>query len=71
MIQKLRELEGQLTPAEREERETAFQEMEQFLQTAAAAGGVDARISKSFPRKVRGGIRIDLEVIKGRACTPD
>jgi hypothetical protein len=65
-------LEGKLTRSEKAARAEAFQELRAYVQTMAAQGGLDAPVIKSFPRKkLKGGIRVDLEVITGRACVPD
>jgi hypothetical protein len=64
-------LEAQLTPAERRLREEALQQAREYVRNAGGRGGLHAPVHKSFPRKrLRGGIRVDLEVIAGRACVP-
>src|SRR5258708_1637799 len=68
----LDELKNKLTPAEQQARAGAFREARQFVRRAALAGGVTAPISKSFPRQpLKGGVRVDFEVIAGQACVPD
>jgi hypothetical protein len=68
----LDELEQKLSPAEQQERASAFREAREFVRRSARAGGITAPVSKSFPRKpLKGGIRVDFEVIAGQACVPD
>ncbi len=64
------ELESRLTPAQRQERESGFQQLRDFVRKAARAGGAP-RIKKTFPIPVVQRIRVDLEVITGLAAVPD
>jgi hypothetical protein len=71
--QMLDELHAKLTPAEQRERERAFAEARSYIAQVAAAGGASTppRVSKSFPRKaLKGGIRVDIEVLAGMAFVP-
>lgn len=68
----LDDLWQQLTLVERKEREEGFRQARRFVVAAAAASGVDAVVIVSFPKpKLKGGIRVDIEVRTGRACIPD
>jgi hypothetical protein len=72
ILRLLDRLEEKLTRRERAVREEAFREIRAYVRAMAAQGGLDAQVIKSFPRrKLKGGIRVDLEVITGRACVPD
>lgn len=62
-----RELYAMLTPAEQRAREDAFILAHQFIARSASKGGVDAPVSKSFPKGRT--VRVDIEVIKGKAFT--
>jgi hypothetical protein len=64
-------LEAQLTPLEKKIREKGFAQLRKAVETAAKAGGFWARQSRSFPKPPTGDIRVDLEVITGRAAAPD
>lgn len=66
-------LESSLTDPEMEVRQEAFQQARDYINRAARAGGVDAQVSKTFPNvsKIRSDIRVDIEVIKGKAFVPD
>src|SRR5262245_4883808 len=67
----LDELAGQLTDAELRARQSAVAQAREFINRAAQAGGVGP-VKKSFPLKpLRGGIRVDIEVQKGKAFVPD
>jgi hypothetical protein len=67
----LNDLYDRLTEVERRFREEAFIEAHDYVDVAAAAGGVGF-IKKSFPRKPRRDHRrIDIEVQKGLAFVPD
>jgi len=64
-------LKAQLTDKELAERAVGFAGAEQFMRNAAANGGVcagDVARSLSFPK--RGQIRVDIEVIQGKAFVP-
>jgi hypothetical protein len=64
-------LEAQLTPQEKKIREKGFAQLRKAVENAAKAGGFWARQSRSFPKPPVGDIRVDLEVITGRAAVPD
>jgi hypothetical protein len=64
-------LEARLTPKERRIREKGFAQLRRVVEQAAKAGGIWARSIRSFPQPPLGDIRVDLEVITGRACVPD
>src|SRR5690242_5335882 len=64
-------LEARLTPKERRIRERGFAQLRRAVEHAAKTGGVWARCIRSFPQPPLGDIRVDLEVITGRACVPD
>jgi hypothetical protein len=70
MMHLISKLESKLTPAERRERESGFQQLRDFIRKAARAGGTPT-IKKTFPIPVVQRIRVDLEVIKGLAAVPD
>ncbi len=64
-------LEARLTPRERKIREKGFAQLRRAVEQAVRAGGIWARCIRSFPQPPLGDIRVDLEVITGRACVPD
>lgn len=65
------ELEASLTPTARRERAEGFRQIREHVRRLAAAGGIDAPHIRSFPQPpLEGGIRVDLEVLAGRACVP-
>lgn len=65
----LQKLFHKLSKKEAKEREKAFNKAKKFVEQAGENGGVDAQVSKTFREKK--DIRVDLEVIKGRAFTQD
>jgi hypothetical protein len=68
MIARLDTLCGKLT---RREREECFEAARRFILTAPK-DGVDAGRPKTFRnRKLRGGVRVDIEIATGRACIDD
>src|SRR6266404_1737489 len=71
MLENCDRLENKLTEREKKEREQPLEEIRQFIQVAARAGGISAPASKSFKKRGSKDIRVDLEVIKGMACVPD
>jgi hypothetical protein len=72
MLALLDALWTKLPPRRQRARERFFEDAREFVRRAAASGGVDAPVSKSFPRRTgKDGIRVDLEVKTGRACVPD
>lgn len=71
MIARLGSLWGKLTRREQEEREECFEAARQCILTAPKEG-IDAGRPKTFRnRKLRGGVRVDLEIATGRACIDD
>lgn len=70
MIEMISRLESKLTPAQRRQRDAGFKQLKDFIRKAALAGGIPTT-KKTYPIPVVGGIRIDLEVIKGLAAVPD
>ncbi|MBE9142245.1 hypothetical protein [Planktothrix mougeotii] len=70
LVQKLK---NQLTPSQLREREESFKKVDKYITRAANAGGVDAPVSKSFLNfpKTDSKIRVDIEVITGKAFVPD
>lgn len=71
MLVKCDRLEGRLGTKEKRDREEAMARLRRFIANAAVGGGVEAPVSKSFLKSGSKDVRIDLEVIKGRACVPD
>lgn len=71
MLVKSDALEGQLISAEKQDRRQPLAQLRRFIRAAAKAGGVSAPLSKSWLKPGSRDIRVDLEVIKGRACVPD
>ncbi|MBK8397266.1 MAG: hypothetical protein IPL26_18775 [Leptospiraceae bacterium] len=63
----LQELENRIPKKEAEIRKNEFESARNFIQKASEKGGVDAPVSKSFKVQESKDIRIDIEVIKGRA----
>ena len=66
------ELESKLTPAEKRDREIAFEQLRQFIRNVQRKG-TGLPIVKQFlsVTELIRGIRVDLEVLKGRAAVPD
>lgn len=64
-------LEAQLTPQEKRIREKGLAQLRKAVENASKSGGFWARQSRSFPKPPMGDIRVDLEVITGRAAVPD
>jgi hypothetical protein len=60
-------LENRLSPSEAKIRTKAFEKARIFVNQAAKNGGIDAQISKSFRVKGTKDIRVDIEVITGKA----
>jgi hypothetical protein len=71
MLRKCDSLEGQLTPREASDRAEPLQRLRHHISRAARCGGVDAPHVMSFHKRGSQDIRVDLEVIKGKACVPD
>lgn len=62
---------GKLTRREQEEREECFEAARQCI-LAAPRDGMDAGRPKTFRnRKLRGGVRVDLEIATGKASIDD
>jgi len=60
-------LRASLSPSERAERERAFEQAEAWVR-ARPPGGVYAIVKKSFPNPpLKGGVRVDIEVLAGMA----
>lgn len=71
MLEWLERLWESLSHREQEERKDSYQKAKKCIEQAPA-GGIDAHVKKSFPnRKLRGGVRIDLEIETGKACIDD
>ncbi len=72
-IELVDKLENSLTNSELEVRQEAFQQAREYISRAKRIGGVDAPVSKTFPNrsKIRSDIRVDIEVITGKAFIPD
>ncbi len=71
MLRKCDSLEAQLTPSEATDRAEPLQRLRNYITAAARCGGVDAPHIKSFRKRGSKDIRVDLEVIKGKACVPN
>ncbi len=71
--QKVDTLEESLTLIERDSRKEGFQQVRDYINRAAKAGGVNAPVSKTFPNRSKGrsDVRVDIEVITGKAFVPD
>ncbi len=71
MLASLDRLWDKLTPQEQQDRVSCFADARRFVQQAPAAG-ISAVCMKSFRnRRLRGGVRVDLEVRAGSACVDD
>lgn len=64
-------LETKLTDREKNDRAQPLAQLRRFIRSAAQGGGVSAPVSKSWLKRASRDIRIDLEVVKGKACVPD
>jgi hypothetical protein len=67
-------LEGKLTPKQKRDRAEPFADVRRYVQKAGRAGGLWAHPRphrKSFPKRGSADIRVDLDVLRGRACVPD
>ena len=69
MMAMVTELESKLTPAERRDREIAFEQLRHFIRNGAKGYGLPI-VNRSFPYRIVRGIRIDLEVLTGRTAVP-
>lgn len=71
LVKLLDTLWATLTRGEQDDRKECYVDMKKYIEQAPA-GGIPAPLSKSFRnRKLRGGVRIDLEIRAGRACVDD
>jgi hypothetical protein len=71
VLDKLDNLWAKLSLQEQEDREDCFEKARKWVEGRPAAG-VDAPCSKTWNnRKMRGGIRVDLEIHLGKACVDD
>src|SRR5713226_9134697 len=60
---------GRLSKAEQRDRAECYRKVRQLIQNRQTVGPIDAPFIKSFTnRKMRGGIRLDVEVLTGQAC---
>jgi hypothetical protein len=67
---RLRGVSLKLTDKQQRRRERAFAQAHNFIDVCRVNGGIDAPVSQSFPQpKLQGGIRVDIEVHKGKAFT--
>lgn len=66
----VRQLEAMLTPGERRVRAAAFEKLRVYVHRVALQGGIGVR-TKTFPFRAVGGIRVDLEVLKGIAAVAE
>jgi len=48
-------------------RKKAFEKAEKFMEQAGVNGGVHAQVSKTFKMKNTKDVRVDIEIIKGKA----
>ena len=64
-------LEARLARKELRVRQEGFAQLRRTVEHGAKIGGLWARCLRSFPQPPIGDIRVDLEVITGRACVPD
>lgn len=64
-------LEAKLTDREKDDRAQPLSQLRRFIRSAAQGGGVSAPVSKSWLKRGSRDIRVDLEVVKGKACVPD
>jgi hypothetical protein len=74
MLRFCMELEAQLTPAEKRDREEPMAELRSCIERAAKSGGFRADpgvYKKSFGKKGSADIRVDLDVFLGSACVAD
>ena len=71
MLAMLDQLWAKLTQNERQERQPCYVDAQAYINNAPA-NGIAAPIAKTFRnRKLRGGVRIDLEIHAGTACNDD
>lgn len=71
MLVMLERLRAKLSRREKEDREDCFQKARKCIVNAPPAG-YDSHCIKTFPnRKMKGGIRVDIEIQLGKACVDD
>jgi len=63
----LEKLKGKLSKKDRALRERPFKKAARFIKNAGTNEGVDAPVSKTFSKKEKPSIRVDIEVRKGIA----
>jgi hypothetical protein len=67
----LDKLKDKLSRAELEDREECFDQAEDWVKTRPA-NGADALCKKTFKnKKMRRGVRVDIEIWVGKACVDD
>jgi hypothetical protein len=66
-LELLESLKNKLSSKELKVREKEFDKARAFIVQAGENGGVDAQVSKTFKVKGTKDLRVDIEVIKGRA----
>jgi hypothetical protein len=68
MLSMLSKLKGKLTARELDDRSECFEKAQKFVEEAPVTG-YDAHCIKSWAnRKMRGGVRVDIEIQLGKAC---
>jgi len=71
MLTMLDQLWRKLSPTERNDRRKCFEDARKWVRECPCTG-VDALCKKTFlNRKIRGGVRVDIEVRLGKACVDD
>ncbi len=69
-LDKLNELETKIPKSESNKREKEFEKARKFIENAEEKGGVDAPVSKTYKTEGTKDVRVDIEVIKGKAFIP-
>jgi hypothetical protein len=68
VLDMLRRLVAKLSARELEDRAECIEKVRRLIEQASA-DGIDAPVIKSFRnKKMRGGVRVDIEVQAGKAC---
>lgn len=68
MLDMIDRLWHKLSRQDQDDREECFEKARKFVEKAPAAG-YDAPCIKTWPnRKMRGGVRVDIEIQLGKAC---
>jgi hypothetical protein len=70
MLNRLEQLWGKLSSREQDEREECYEKAKRYMEQAPA-GGIAPHKKTFRNRKLRGGVRIDLEIETGKACIDD